>query len=186
MHGFWPNTCTGDIVNNCDPSRRLSDVEHRLNNYPGGQQLLRDMRTYWPSKNGDNNWFWSHEWSKHGTCLSNIAPSCTPGMPPHYDLFTYFNTTLALRAQYNLYQALAAGGILPGSNPHSKDIQRAIQSQFKVQAEINCALYGATLDEIWLYFNVKDGLREFVPVNSPDTGSCRGYIQYPKKSNPAT
>ncbi|KAG0252101.1 ribonuclease T2-like, partial [Actinomortierella ambigua] len=155
------------------------DIERRLSAYPGGGVLVDEMRTFWPSKYEDDSAFWSHEWSKHGTCVSSIAPQCTPGMPQNYDLFTFFNTTLGLRAQYNLYQALAAQGIAPGSNPQATVVREALQAQFKVQAEVNCI--GGVLDEIWLYFNVKNGFHEFVPIDSPDTGSCNGYIQYPMK-----
>ncbi|KAG0240091.1 ribonuclease T2-like [Actinomortierella wolfii] len=182
MHGLWPDTCSGGQgpANGCDPKRVYSDIETRLNNYPGGSSLVQDLHTYWPSYKNDNNAFWAHEWSKHGTCVSNIAPSCSSGKPKDHDVYTYFKKTLELRSQYNLYQTLAAAGITPGSNPQVTKMQEAIKAKFGVQAEINCN--GGVLNEIWLYFKVRDGFNDFVPVAPLDTGSCRGSISYPKKT----
>ncbi|KAG0251151.1 ribonuclease T2-like [Actinomortierella ambigua] len=180
MHGLWPNTCSNGIIGFCDDSRKYTDIEARLNSYPGGSSLVKDLHTFWPSYKNDNNAFWAHEWSKHGTCLSNLAPKCTSGAPKDNDVYTYFDQTLKMRSKYNLYQALAENGILPGSTPQTAKIQEAMQAKFGVQAEVNCK--GGVLNEIWLYFNVKNGIRDWVPVTPVDTGSCRGAISYPKKT----
>ena len=57
IHGLWPNwgqDCTSEQFDE-------SQVE----------DLLDDMKQYWlscPKYGHDNEGFWSHEWSKHGTC----------------------------------------------------------------------------------------------------------------------
>lgn len=60
IHGLWPDpesSCT-----NCT-SEQFS--ESKLSS-----STLADMKKYWPTcmSSNTNDDFWSHEWSKHGTC----------------------------------------------------------------------------------------------------------------------
>ncbi|KAF9423920.1 ribonuclease T2-like, partial [Entomortierella beljakovae] len=141
VHGLWPDTCSGGQgpPNGCDESRIYDDIETRLNNFSqGGPALVDQLNTYWGSYKGDNNAFWAHEWSKHGTCVSNYAPKCHPNSAENQDVFTYFDTTLKLRQQYDLYAVLSKAGINPGSTPNVADMHAAIKSAFGVDAQINC------------------------------------------------
>jgi len=64
------------------------------------------MEQFWPSLSSNgNDAFWSHEWSKHGTCALDVLPS----QP------AYFSTALALRTRYNIESALTAGGYAPSN-----------------------------------------------------------------------
>ncbi|KAF9997965.1 ribonuclease T2-like [Entomortierella chlamydospora] len=182
MHGLWPDTCSGGQgpSSGCDSSRVYSDIETRLQNYANADpDMLDNMNTYWSSYTGDNNSFWSHEWSKHGTCVSTLAPSCIANYVQDEDVYNYFSTALGLRQKYDLYAALANAGITPGSNPNVDDMHSAIQSAFGVDAEINCN--NGALSEIWLFFNVQN-TNEFVLTDAQSQGSCRGSISYPTKS----
>jgi ribonuclease T2 len=154
-------------------------VAARLKSFKGASSgFMNEMNTYWGSSKGDNNGFWSHEWVKHGTCISNLAPSCTQNYTPNQDVYRYFRQGLDLRTKYDLYKALAYAGIFPGSTPHVKDMHLAIWKAFGVGAKINCE--GNILSEIWLYFNVKNG-NQYVPTSAKYPGSCRGFIAYPDK-----
>ncbi|KAF9400343.1 hypothetical protein BGZ76_007744, partial [Entomortierella beljakovae] len=53
------------------------------------------------------------------------------------DVYNCFSKALSLRSQYNLYQALAAVRILPGS-PNIAAMRTAITNAFGVDAQINC------------------------------------------------
>ncbi|KAG0054359.1 ribonuclease T2-like [Gryganskiella cystojenkinii] len=186
MHGLWPDTCSGGQgpANGCDASRIYTDIEPRLQNYPGvPSNFLSDMHTYWSSYKGDNNAFWAHEWSKHGTCVSTLAPSCKSDFVPDEDVYSYFSKALELRSQYNLYQTLAAKGIVPGTNPNVADMHAAIQEAFGFDAQINCL--SGVLSEIWLYFNVKNN-NQYVITTPQSKGSCKGYISYPVKGGSVT
>ncbi|KAF9400460.1 ribonuclease T2-like, partial [Entomortierella beljakovae] len=101
LHGIWPDTCSGGQgpSGGCDSTRVYSDVQTRLQNYGGKYSgFMNDMNTYWSSYTGDNNYFWSHEWSKHGTCLSTLAPSCISGYVQNEDVYNYFSKALSLRS----------------------------------------------------------------------------------------
>ncbi|KAF8944609.1 ribonuclease T2-like [Haplosporangium gracile] len=186
MHGLWPDTCSGGQgpANGCDAARVYSDIETRLQNYPSTPAgFMDDMNTYWSSYKGDNNAFWSHEWSKHGTCVSTLAPKCSSNYVQDQDVFNYFNTALALRKKYNLYSVLSGAGINPGSNPDVDDMHDAIKAAFGVDAQINCD--SGALSEIWLFFKVNPA-GAYVPAEALTRGSCSGAISYPVKSGSIT
>ncbi|KAG0293603.1 ribonuclease T2-like [Linnemannia gamsii] len=183
IHGLWPDTCSGGQgpANGCDAARVYSDIDTRLRNYPATPAgFMDDLNTYWGSYKGDNNAFWSHEWSKHGTCVSTLAPTCAgSSYVQDQDVFNYFKTTLALRKQYNLYSVLSGAGINPGSTPDSDDMHAAIKAAYGVDAQINCA--SGVLSEIWLFFKV-NAAGTYVPAEALTQGSCNGNISYPVKS----
>ncbi|KAG0202711.1 ribonuclease T2-like [Mortierella sp. NVP41] len=192
LHGLWPDTCAGGHGprKGCDHRRIYNDVASRLKRYRGTPPgFIDEMNSYWGSfkGQGNNNAFWSHEWSKHGTCISNLAPSCTQNYISNQDVYDYFRQGLDLRSRYDLFKALAEGGIQPGTNPHVEDMHAAIGRAFGggVDVQINCE--NGVLNEIWMYFNVKNG-NQYVPTSAKYQGSCRGYVAYPVKkrslSNP--
>nr|BAK32792.1 ribonuclease T2 [Umbelopsis isabellina] len=179
LHGLWPDACDGTYApsGGCDSSRQYTNVETIVQNY-GTSTLYSDMKTYWPSDAESNNDFWSHEWSKHGTCVSTLAPTCYGSSYTQYeDVTDYLTKVLALRAQYNLYTALANAKITPGGSYTYTAMQNAIKAAFGVTAKIDCS--SGTLSDIEINFNVK-GTSTYVPVNT--TGStCSGTVKYPTK-----
>ena len=90
-----PDTCSGGYDSDCDSSRNVVDIAGALQS-AGATDTLDFMNQYWlgasrcldklpasadplgcaPDVNGDNNQFWSHEWNKHGTCVSTLVPKC--------------------------------------------------------------------------------------------------------------
>lgn len=50
------------------------------------------MNTYWLPNAGTAEHFWEHEWSKHGTCINTLAPSCYgDGYEPGAEVVDFFN-----------------------------------------------------------------------------------------------
>eukprot|EP01038_Epipyxis_sp_PR26KG_P013318 gene13318-17842_t len=79
IHGLWPDpeaTCTSCTTEVFSESKLSSTT-------------LANMKKYWPTcQSGTNDDFWSHEWSKHGTCT---------GMTQD----TYFSKAISLYLSYN-------------------------------------------------------------------------------------
>ncbi|KAF9370713.1 ribonuclease T2-like, partial [Podila verticillata] len=147
LHGLFPDTCGGGIVGNCDPSREHDDVESRLSSYPHPRvRFMQDMEDYWSSykktsnNQPANNDFWSHEWNTHGTCVSTLNPNCFDDFTQDQDLYMFFDRTLALRKEFDIFPALAKANITPGAGAmyNVDDIHAAIRANFNVEASIEC------------------------------------------------
>ncbi|KAF9316537.1 ribonuclease T2-like [Podila horticola] len=174
-------------VDSCSPDS-AGDIETRLTNYPDAPKDFMDhMNTFWPTSKGaidpvthraSPNSFWSHEWTKHGTCVSTLERDCLVEYIDDQDVFGYFSKTLELRAKYDLHAALAAKDILPGSTPNAADMHAAIVEAFKVDAQINCR--SGALTEIFLNFQVRN-VDEYVLIAPRNAGTCKGHILYPVK-----
>ena len=144
---------------------------------------MQQMETFWPSNNGENNCFWSHEWNRHGICVSNLDPSCKSDPVEGEDIYSSFSKGLELRSNYDLYQALVAEGIFPNQRAkvNINRIRNAIQAAFNVTPSLDYK-HGA-LTEITLYFKVKNG-DQYVPVQLPHSnwrGSCGETVSFPPK-----
>ncbi|KAF9977846.1 Ribonuclease T2 precursor (RNase T2) [Mortierella antarctica] len=162
-----------------------ADVEERLKRYSNKtEEFLKQMEDFWSSSKGNNNCFWSHEWNKHGTCISNLDPSCTSNPVKGKDIYSYFSKGLELRAKYDLFKALAEERIFPSQTRRfsTKNIRNAIKAKFDVDPGLYCQ--NGNLQEVWLYFKVKNG-DQYVPVQPPThrglMGNCRKMLSYPPK-----
>lgn len=85
------------------------------------------MATYWPSLMGGhgNDQFWSHEWSKHGTCSTLDSQ------------LDYFSRTLTLRQNLQSFHRLAAEGIVPGGE-YSADAIDKVFADLKATPLLGC------------------------------------------------
>ncbi|TVU37750.1 hypothetical protein EJB05_11083, partial [Eragrostis curvula] len=109
IHGLWPNyavcrtvdedgrplnqsKCWPDFCNASDPldPSLIRDLE---------PDLLRNWGTL-SCKSKESTAFWSHEWTRHGTCS---------GMDQH----SYFLAALEYKARFNLTRILLDAGIVP-------------------------------------------------------------------------
>ncbi|KAG0189415.1 ribonuclease T2-like [Apophysomyces sp. BC1034] len=182
LHGLWPDTCNGGQTGNsgCDSSRAYSDVGSIIQS--GNPSLYNQMNTYWPSYKGDNSEFWTHEWDKHGTCVSTLDPSCFGSSYEQYeDMYTYFGQVLELRQKYDLYSIFSNANITPGDGSVSiSDLESAIQSSIGVQPKISC--HDGAINEVWIYFNVQ-GPNTYVPIDSVESSTCSGSTTYPSKNS---
>ncbi|KAJ2783872.1 hypothetical protein GGI15_002434 [Coemansia interrupta] len=192
VHGLWPDTCEGKQLpaNGCDPARAYTNITSIIRS--SDVSLLADMNTYWPSNKGDNNWFWTHEWVKHGTCVSTLHPQCyaEDAYRPQQEVADYFRTILDLRTKYDLYKALAKHDIVPtepesGRRPKNtyslKQFKQAILSEWGVEPNVRCI--GRRLQEVFLWFKVR-GRDNYYPVQPYGRDSC-GAISYQRKTTAA-
>ncbi|CAH0555662.1 unnamed protein product [Brassicogethes aeneus] len=114
IHGIWPNNFTGPSPLNC------SDVPLDISQI---QSILNDLNDNWPSCSKlDNPSFWSHEWTKHGTCAISLEKLATP--------LNYFNTGIELRQKHNISKILMEANITAGTDQvyDIKDIRKAFKN----------------------------------------------------------
>lgn len=99
IHGLWPNYANGSWPAFCNPSYPFTEKEIT--------DLLPQMNMVWPdvlSDNGDD-WLWTHEWDKHGTCAAPLLKN------EH----EYFFKALYLHSENNVLYCLYKQHIYPSS-----------------------------------------------------------------------
>ncbi|KAH9879773.1 hypothetical protein J1614_001796 [Plenodomus biglobosus] len=182
LHGLWPDRCDGTYDANCDPSRIYRNITSILSASPDAS-LLPYMSTYWKDYQGNDETFWQHEWSKHGTCISTLEPHCYPNHRPTEEVVAYFQKAVALFQTLPSYEWLADAGITPSTTATytMSQIQAAIQ-QHRPGVPVTLRCRAHALNEIWYHFDVRGSLQTgvFVPAH-PDgmKSSCPEYgIKY--------
>ncbi|ORX42066.1 ribonuclease T2 [Piromyces finnis] len=176
LHGLWPGNCDGKTyLTNCNPEREEENIEEIIRTKD--EDLLSEMEKIWLSGNPDqlkdNNWFWAHEWNKHGQCVSTITPQCLgSNYKKDDDIITYFEKAVELRSIYDLYPILEKADIVPNDKEgYSLDtLQDAFKSAFNnTQVEINCVYNKREkrqyMSEVRLCFHAKNTFEVEGPIN---------------------
>lgn len=183
IHGLWPDTCDGGYEQNCDPSRVFSNISDII--AAANPTLFTTMSKYWKDYQSHDASLWSHEWSKHGTCVSTLSPSCYASGNALEGVVDYFSTAVQLFETLNSYSFLADAGIVPSTTKRYAltDIETALSTPRGVPATVRC--HAGALNEIWYHFNVRGSAQAgtFVPA-SPDgaKSNCPSQVKYLPKS----
>ncbi|EKV13781.1 Ribonuclease T2, putative [Penicillium digitatum] len=154
IHGLWPDNCDGTYQSYCDSERAYSNITAILQGQ-GLCDLVDYMEEYWVDINGDNENFWSHEWSKHGTCINTIDPSCYSSYKPQEEVGDFFKKTVNLFKRLDTHKALAAAGITPSTSKTYtlSAIQQALTSMHGASVYLGCS--SGNLNQVWYFFHVK-------------------------------
>ena len=75
IHGLWPSLKSGKYLSDCTSGVTIVD---------DGSSLFTDMKQYWPSFSNSNEYFWGHEYNKHGYCMVEDK-----GWSGYTDYFSY-------------------------------------------------------------------------------------------------
>ncbi|KAI9679747.1 MAG: ribonuclease T2-like [Caeruleum heppii] len=174
VHGLWPDKCDGTYEAYCDPARELKTDAATIIQSFGKTELLNYMRTYWKSNDNDDDGFWTHEFDKHGTCISTYEPQCYTGYTPQEEVVGYFEKTVDLFKTLNTYQILAASGILPSTTKTytSAEIQAAI-AKTRGGREVTIGCSSGALREVWYHYNVQGSVQtgNFIAADPDGTKS---------------
>lgn len=151
------------------------------------------MNKYWLANQGPDERLWSHEWNKHGTCISTLETKCYPeeaeDEPSHRYVLDYFNTTMTLFSGLDTYAFLLNAGIVPCTQRTYtlQHLQSVLEKAHGAPVTLRCR--GSEVNEVWYPFAVRGSVQsgQFVPTapkgprsNCPQTG-----IRYlPKNSTP--
>ncbi|KAJ7823696.1 ribonuclease [Mycena olivaceomarginata] len=190
IHGI----CDTTFTENCDPSRAYTGIASLLT-----AQVF--MQTFWKDINGNDETFWEHEWSTHGTCMSTLNPTCLPsGRPKAPRLwrfskrlshcsrsasFSRFNSILTLPT----FTWLSNQGITPSSTATYTlaSLTAAIEVESGVGFTPVFKCSGSTLNAIQYYFHLRGSIIDgaFQQIDAPESGSCpTSGIKYPLKTHP--
>ncbi|CAG9311946.1 unnamed protein product [Blepharisma stoltei] len=146
IHGLWPENWSGTYPQDCVPNSPLNITT----------STETELKKYWQSNNGDSKTFWTHEWTKHGTCI-------TPSIPCN----SYFDKGVALYKQLNILSTLSAGGVKPGTSEVSKD---AFIKALKYTVDTTCSTINSKsyLKEVRFCFD-----KNYSQVNCKGTSTCK-------------
>eukprot|EP01132_Coremiostelium_polycephalum_P004612 gene4612-5761_t len=162
IHGLWPENNGGSYPSFCKgPDFSANEIA----------DLLNQLDTDWPSLTGPNTDFWTHEWSKHGTC--SITGPIT-------DIHSYFSSGLKLYSTYNITKGLEENNIYPSSsNTYAANrIVSALTSNFGATPAMQCQ--GGNLSTVAVCIT-KDTL-EIMDCPNLSGWSCSGQISWPDHS----
>ncbi|XP_010527909.1 PREDICTED: ribonuclease 1 [Tarenaya hassleriana] len=166
IHGLWPNYEDGTYPSNCDDNSPFDKSTI--------SDLISNMRKSWPTlacPSGTGEAFWEHEWEKHGTCSESVL-----------DQHDYFKTTLGLKQQTNILQALKTAGINPDGGSYSlESIKDAIKegTGFDPWIECNTDESGNTqLYQVYLCVDRSGSKLIECPVK-PRGRKCGSEIEFP-------
>lgn len=146
------------------------------------------MTMYWKDYKGDDENLWKHEWSKHGTCVSTLEPSCySSSYRDKEEVVDYFRAAVDLYHQRPTYEWLLEAGIEPSTTKtYTRDqIQSVLTAKHGRPVTLGCK--SGKLDEVWYHFEVRGSVQtgEFVAAD-PDGGKSTcpySNIRYPPKAS---
>ncbi|OLY84890.1 Ribonuclease Rh [Smittium mucronatum] len=178
IHGLWPDHCDGTFEKvSCDTSRNYLNVDQIVKSKD--PVLFDTMTKVWPSTS-TNAAFWEHEWYKHGTCYNVANPPCILDYTQYDDMIMYFKQVVRLADKYDIYKALKAEGIVPGSTYTKSQMVNALFKQLGIYVVPQCSSKGV-LTEFWSYFDLL-GQDTFVPrVPDVNPNTCQSIV-YPVKT----
>jgi ribonuclease T2 len=172
MHGLWPDHCDGGFDQFCDETRNYNNITGILTSL-GASDLLTYMNTYWKADRGSDEHLWSHEWNKHGTCISTLERKCYnhEKYRPEEEVHDYFNSAVNLFKDLDTYKTLAEAGVHPSNSETYSLAQLRNPLRAKQGVPVTLRCHGNVLNEIWYHFDVLGSVQtgKFVPA-PPDAG----------------
>jgi len=185
IHGLWPDNCDTTFTENCDPSRDYTGIAALLT-AQGASSTLTFMQEFWKDINGDDETFWEHEWSTHGTCMSTLKPTCLPaGSPNGAEAVAFFETVTTLFQTLPTFTWLSNQGITPSTSTTYTlaSLTAAIKAESGFTPTFDCT--GSTLNAAIYYFHLRGSVIDgaFQQINAPESGTCpTSGIKYPPKT----
>ncbi|CAM1292561.1 RNASET2 (predicted) [Pycnogonum litorale] len=170
IHGLWPDKrgTMGPFF--CNSSWHFDDAVIK--------DLIPDMKTKWPNyyTNEPFDSLWKHEWTKHGTCASSL--------PTLYGEKKYFERSLKLSDEYNMFKLLQESGIKPEemTSYSAEEILGKLQQLIGHKVVIQCESDegSSMLVQVEICFD-----KQFNTIDCKGHDSCKKEVKYPpiKKNN---
>ncbi|KAL6983486.1 ribonuclease T2 [Sarracenia purpurea var. burkii] len=165
IHGLWPNYNDGSYPSNCDTNNPYNQSEI--------SDLVSRLQKSWPTlacPSSNGNSFWSHEWTKHGTCSESVL-----------DEHEYFRSALDLKDKLGLLQILEDAGINPDGQSYSVDsISEAIEGSIGHAPGIQCNYDASNENQLYqVYICVDTSGKNFIECPVLPSEKCASSIVFP-------
>ncbi|CAG9533850.1 unnamed protein product [Cercopithifilaria johnstoni] len=141
IHGLWPSRNDGSFPQFCDGKKKFN-VSKLL---PIRQKLERSWPNLFVMQSASS--LWKHEWEKHGTCAGVVEEVS--------DEVKYFNKSLALYEQFDIFGMLGKQEIIPsqGKLYDRTLLHRSLTSAYGKNVEFHCLKDKKTKN--WLLADVR-------------------------------
>lgn len=117
------------------------------------------MDIFWKDYQGSDPTLWSHEWNKHGTCISTLDTKCYASYVPQEEVVDFFNKTVELFKKRPTWTTLARSAIVPSkSKTYTREqIQNALRRVHGAGVTLGC--HNGALDEVWYHYEVRGSVQ---------------------------
>lgn len=120
IHGLWPQRNDGSWPSNCGARYDGSKI----------RDLVPQLERVWPDlERNDEQGFWSHEYTKHGSCSNSTYI---------HDEHDYFSRSIGLQKQVDLVTILKNGGVTPGGTYSATQVFQAVQAVTNSSPQLHC------------------------------------------------
>jgi ribonuclease T2 len=176
LHGLWPDNCDGSFEQFCNSSLEIHNPDEIVKFHD--TELYEDMNHMWKDYKGQDEQFWSHEYNKHGTCMTTIQPQCygEDKYVDRIDVYDFFKAAVSLHKTLPTFKFLSDAGIVPSFTQtyNKQQILSALTENFGgYEPFVKCDRNNA-INEIWYFHhlqgNVKHG--KFNAMDSLNTFRC--------------
>lgn len=185
LHGLWSDKCSGGYNQNCNPSWNVANASQTLEAL-GYTDLVAEMSEVWKNQGAADDELWTHEFNKHGTCMSTVNPDCYSSDAEKYQYVgDFFTTAVDLWKELPTYEFLTAAGFSPSSSEtHTvAEFQEALSANFGGKEVYLGCDSSNSLQEVWYFFHLQGSVASgtFIPTDSITDSTCRdGFTWKPK------
>ncbi|TIC21883.1 hypothetical protein E3Q12_03078 [Wallemia mellicola] len=179
--GIIRHTKVEKTLGHCMGYGQITAMAHTLT--AGETELYNEMNEFWLDNRGHNDYFWQHEYNKHGTCYSTLKPSCRTDNGTSVNvLVDYFKKIVETYKGLPTYRFLEKKGIVPSSTRKYKfaDIKRALKEEFGHEPTIHCDGGGDKIHEVWYSYNLVGPLLsgKLIPREPAARDNCKSDVYY--------
>lgn len=187
IHGLWSDRCGGGYRQFCNPSWEIDSAEQTLNDL-GLTDLVASMSKNWKNQGKSDDDLWTHEFNKHGTCMSTVSPSCYSGGAANENVGDFFKRVVSLWETLPSYEWLSDAGITPSEDKTwtVAEFANALESHTDNKKVYLGCDHNNAINQIWYFFNLRGSVAdgEFNHIDTISTSSCTNGFKYlPKGSS---
>lgn len=187
IHGLWSDKCSGGYRQFCNPSWEIDDAKSVLEGL-GLHDLVATMSENWKNQGNSDDSLWTHEFNKHGTCMSTVNPSCYSSGTENENVGDFFKRVVSLWESLPTYDWLQSAGIEP-SEDKTWSVAEFSDALLKhtdgKTVYLGCDRNNA-INQLWYFFSLKGSVAdgEFKNIDSVSSSSCTDGFKYlPKGSS---
>lgn len=187
LHGLWSDRCQGGYNQFCNTEWSIRDARRELEEL-GMHELIEKMDTVWKNMGRPDDQLWTHEFNKHGTCMSTVSPKCYPEDSGNQNVGDFFNSAVTLFESLPTYEWLKMDGIVPDNHrtysvaEFSSSLARYTNGR---TVFLGCDRHN-NINQVWYFYKLKGSVAngQFEMVDSISTSTCTDGFRYlPKQED---